>query len=95
MQLVMKHVVQGVQACDASTSSHVIKCPIQSFKIDCDGTAVTISELQLQLLTLESQPVTILKTESSNKGSFVNWNRTLMNMSIINAPLPFQLIVNL
>ena len=59
-----ENVIQGVQACDASTSSHVIKCPLQSFTIECNGTAEYVS---YNCSTYSRIPTCdILKTETSN-----------------------------
>jgi hypothetical protein len=57
-------VIQGNLVCDASISSQVIKCPLQSFNIDCDGTTGYVSYNCSSYSRIPT--CDILKTESSN-----------------------------
>jgi hypothetical protein len=59
-----ENVVQGKHVCDASKSSQVINCPLQSFNIDCEGITGYVS---YNCSTYSRVPTCeILKTEKSD-----------------------------
>ena len=59
-----ENVVQGKLVCDASKSSQVIKCPMQSFNIDCEGISGYVS---YNCSTYSRVPTCeIMKTENSD-----------------------------
>ena len=59
-----ENIIQGKHVCDASKSSQVIKCPMQSFNVDCEGITGYVN---YNCSTYSRVPTCeILKTENSD-----------------------------